>query len=258
MSVKPLYHRTPSHLDPLDSKETVLSHNKVTGWSVNLPIAKTCQPSKVCINTCYFSKGGSSWPASLTKQVRVYNSIKGDPKGTASRIARECVKNKATYLRWNGGGDLFDESIECLMEVSRILPEMPIWVVTRIPAMAAKVPDAKNVFVHFSLDRHSMDRRDKALELRPLNRKFFFSYQGEKGEMPPDDIWTKVSVIFWDCYKMKELPKWKKAGMETICPLNWRRFEGKDICGTCETCRRCFDNSASKHAHKVTGVPRAK
>ncbi len=29
-----------------------------------LPIAKTCQPSKVCINTCYFSKGGSSRPAS--------------------------------------------------------------------------------------------------------------------------------------------------------------------------------------------------
>lgn len=57
------------------------------------------------------------------------------------------------------------------MEVARILPEMPIWVVTRIPAMAAKVPDAKNVYVHFSLDRHSMDRRDKALELRPLNRR---------------------------------------------------------------------------------------
>jgi hypothetical protein len=29
------------HLEPLDSKETVLSHNKVTGWSVNLPIAKS-------------------------------------------------------------------------------------------------------------------------------------------------------------------------------------------------------------------------
>jgi hypothetical protein len=42
MSVKPISHRTPSHLDPLDSKETFLSHNKVTGWSVNLPIAKSC------------------------------------------------------------------------------------------------------------------------------------------------------------------------------------------------------------------------
>lgn len=41
MSVRPLY-RTPSHLEPLNLKETVLSHNKVTGWSVNLPIAKTC------------------------------------------------------------------------------------------------------------------------------------------------------------------------------------------------------------------------
>ena len=95
---------------------------------MNLPIAKTCQPSKVCTNTCYFSKGGSSWPASLTKQVRVYNSIKGDPKGTASRIARECVKNKATYLRWNGGGVLFDKSIDCLMEIARLLPKKPAWV----------------------------------------------------------------------------------------------------------------------------------
>ncbi len=77
MSVRPLYQRTPSRLDLLAPKEKVLSHNKVNGWSVNLPIAKTCQPSKVCINTCYFSKGGSSWPASLTKQVSVYNSIMG-------------------------------------------------------------------------------------------------------------------------------------------------------------------------------------
>ena len=41
MSLNTLYHRTPLHLEPLDSKETVLSHNKVTGWSVNLPIAKS-------------------------------------------------------------------------------------------------------------------------------------------------------------------------------------------------------------------------
>jgi hypothetical protein len=52
----------------------------VTGWSVSLPIAKTCQPSKVCINTCYFSKGGSSRTASLNKLVRVYNSITGVPR----------------------------------------------------------------------------------------------------------------------------------------------------------------------------------
>jgi hypothetical protein len=80
MSVRPLYQRTPSHLDLLDPKETALSHNKVTGWSVNLPIAKTCQPSKVCINTCYFSKGGSPWPASLNKLVREYNSATGVPR----------------------------------------------------------------------------------------------------------------------------------------------------------------------------------
>ena len=257
MAVKKLYTKTPDHQVLLDSRETVLSHNKVTGWSVNVPIAKTCQPSKVCIETCYFSKGGTAWPASLNKQVRVYNSIKADPIGTAQRIVNECTKNKATYLRWNGGGDLFEESILCLSEVARLKPETPIWVVTRIPKMAAGVPDIKNVFVHFSLDKHSLDRRDKAISLNPKNNKLFFSYQCEKNEEPPADISKLVSVIFWDSYKMKTVPKWNKTALETICPLNWRRFEGKDICGTCESCRRCFDNSASKHAEKVTGLTRS-
>jgi hypothetical protein len=89
MAVKKLYTKTPDHQVLLDSRETVLSHNKVTGWSVNVPIAKTCQPSKVCIETCYFSKGGTAWPASLNKQVRVFNSIKADPIGTAQRIVNE-------------------------------------------------------------------------------------------------------------------------------------------------------------------------
>ena len=92
--------------DLLEENEKILSHNKVTGYSVNFPIAKTCQPSKVCMERCYFAKGGSSWPASLKKQLRLYNSTKADPLGMAAdRLIAEinCKHNKLTYLRWNGG-----------------------------------------------------------------------------------------------------------------------------------------------------------
>jgi len=43
MSLRPLYQKPTSRIDLLDPKETVLSQNKVTGWSVNLPTAKTCR-----------------------------------------------------------------------------------------------------------------------------------------------------------------------------------------------------------------------
>ena len=42
--------------DVLWSTFNPLSSNKVTGDSVNFPVAGTCQPSKVCAQTCYALK----------------------------------------------------------------------------------------------------------------------------------------------------------------------------------------------------------
>ena len=246
MAVRKLHSLTPTHDELLEPGEKVLSNNKVTGWSLNVPIVRTCQPTKVCIMTCYFSNGGSSWSASLNKQVRVFNSIKKDPVNTAHKIVGECVKNNATFLRWNGGGDLFDESIVCLTEVAKLLPAMPIWVVTRIPDMASKVPNLKNIFVHFSLDKHSIHRRKLLLDKSPLNENLFFSYQCDKGEEPPVGITKLVSVVFWDGYKMKAIPElWDKTSLEAICQLNWRKYNNQNIEQTCETCRKCFNGDAT-------------
>jgi hypothetical protein len=223
----------------LSPDESILSFNKVTGHSVNFPIAGTCQPTKVCSRRCYYAKGASSWPNSLKKQQRLFNTVQADPIGTGDRLVREIMRKwkRLSFLRWNGGGDLFDESVEMLNHVAAKLPEVQFWVVTRILGQAAKVAEAPNVFVHFSLDGASLNRREKYETMQKLSQNYFYSYQCDVDEMPSGENLAGVSVVFFDRYiptgDMKRMEK------ETICPLNTR----DDITNTCETCRRCFDDA---------------
>jgi hypothetical protein len=233
----------------LDEKESMLSFNKVTGLSLNFPIAETCSPTKTCIKTCYFARGGPSWPAALKRQYRIFNSVKADPIGCAVRLQKELLAKKRppSFLRWNGGGDLFSESVQMLNHLAVLMPEMPIWVVTRLPKQAAKVKDAPNVFVHFSIDAHSGDRRLEFERLKKLSPNYFYSYQCDRGAEPTPEDLKGVSVVFYDCYKPPaRLPE---VELEIICPLNTE----KDISGVCEWCRRCFDGAAVKHSRKQAG-----
>jgi hypothetical protein len=233
----------------LQDGESMLSTNKVTGISLNFPIAETCSPTKVCINTCYFARGGSSWPAALSRQYRIFNSVKADPIGSAVRLQKELLSKKKppTFLRWNGGGDLFAESVKMLNHLAKLMPEMPIWVVTRLPKFAAKVENASNVFIHFSIDAHSGDRRIEFERLKKLTSNYFFSYQCNRGEEPIAEDLKGVSVVFYDCYQPPA--QFPKVDMQIICPLNTE----KDISGVCEWCRRCFDGAAVKHSQNQAG-----
>jgi len=221
--------------------EKILSYNKVTGFSRNLPIAPTCQPTKVCSTTCYFAKGGTSWPNSLKKQHRLFNSIKDDPGTMAQRLADECGKSTLTFLRWNGGGDLFAESVQMLNRFARLKPDLPVWVTTRLPELAAQVESQANVFVHFSLDGSSLDRKTRYEALPRQSQNYFYSYQCDKGEVPSLDKLEGVSVVFFDGYK----PPGDYAHLEkaVICPLNTL----DDITNACEGCRRCFNDEAVCH-----------
>ena len=84
----------------LSSTEAILSFNKVTGHSVNFPIAGTCQPTSVCAKRCYYAKAGSSWPASLKKQLRLYNNVKADPIGTGGGGLAYHITAEAIHLGW--------------------------------------------------------------------------------------------------------------------------------------------------------------
>ena len=88
-------------LEPSDKPPaSLLSGNKVTGYSVNFPIANTCRPSKVCIDTCYYAVGGTSWNASLRKQLWLMDYCQENPVTFAEQIVQEYHKKKLTYLRW--------------------------------------------------------------------------------------------------------------------------------------------------------------
>lgn len=225
----------------LGSYDNVLSYNKVTGYSVNVPIANTCRPTAVCLKTCYFAAGAPSWANALRHQRKVYESLRDSPKKVAERVALEYDRLGLTFLRWNGGGDLFPENVEAINHLGRLRPDIVLWVVTRIPEMAALIDHRPNVFIHFSLDRHSLHRRADFLACKPKSRNYFFSYQADVDEIPAADALKEIAVLFFNNYQPRaDLCDYST---EIVCPLN----ERADIEGVCEGCRRCFDGSAVRH-----------
>jgi hypothetical protein len=95
-----------------------LSGNKVTGFSVNFPIANTCRPSKVCIETCYYAVGATAWDNSLRKQLWLMQHCIENPVQFAEEIVAEYRKKKLEYLRWNGGGSF---------GLLQGFPKWPLW-----------------------------------------------------------------------------------------------------------------------------------
>ncbi len=219
-----------------------LSSNKVTGASVNFPVAGTCQPSKVCAQTCYALKGPIVWPASFTKQNRNLLLCKADPIKFGQLIANKCrlklKRDKSFFLRWNGVGDLFEEAVEAVLEINRQLPELPIWLVTRKAQHVHALLDKNNIWIHFSLDKSSMKRRPvNVTDEWPNASNIFFSYQCDKTEkllsLPPD-----ISVLFFDGYRLAGNESFRLH--KALCPLNI----ADDITGICNSCRRCFSGEA--------------
>jgi hypothetical protein len=237
MSVKTLAKKHVAYTDLLEPHENPFSTNKVTGHSLNVPIIGTCTPTVVCGETCYFAKGPSTWTASLKKQHRLMNSIKASPTHMAVMIADWARRLKLDYVRWNGGGDLFKESVICINRAAPLMPTTPQWVVSRKPKLAAAIEPAENVYVHLSIDKSSWDRLEEMQKLAPKGLQWFWSYQCDAGEKPPHPL--VAPVIFRDGYD----PKGDELSGND-CPLN----ANEDIAGVCGTCRRCFNGWAIEGA----------
>jgi hypothetical protein len=231
----------PDNGDLLADGENPFSTNKVTGHSLNFPIIGTCMPTEVCGSRCYFTRGPSTWTASLRKQHRLMNTVKKGPSWAAGYIAGWAIRLRLSFVRWNGGGDLFRESVDCINEAAPLMAAIPQWVVTRKPALAARIAPADNVFVHLSVDRGSWDRLDAMRQSAPAGLLWFWSYQCDRGEAPTEGL---APVIFRDGYDL--------AGSEPVaddCLLNL----AESIVGVCNTCRRCFSGAAVERAKQCHG-----
>lgn len=230
--------------EPSQPGHEILSGNKVTGWSVNFPIGRTCKPSKLCAETCYGLKGPITWRAALSKQARNLAYCKTDPVGFADALATECEKrlerDPGFFLRWNGVGDLFPEAVTAIRALSHRLPRLPIWCVTRIPNFARQLYGIENLWIHFSLDRSSMDRYEAMREDLGLTENLFFSYQSEPGEQLTS-LPEGVKVLFFHGYEITGAnSNWRDEPV--VCPLNTRT----ELSGTCNQCRRCFGGQDKK------------
>jgi len=232
MSVSGLARKPQGHSDLLDDGENPFSTNKVTGHSLNFPIIGTCTPTVVCSETCYFARGPSTWPSSLAKQHRLLNSLRDDPQRLAGLIARWATRLRLTFVRWCGGGDLVAETPACIDAVAATLPDMPQWVVSRKPEIAALIVPRPNVYLHLSVDRSSWDRLERFRKIAPAGLQWFWSYQCDRGEVPLQRV---APVVFRDGYDLGGTQP-----METDCPLNLN----DSIVGLCAGCRRCFNGDA--------------
>lgn len=219
----------------LKDGERILSFNAIAGSTLDVPIEATCQPSKVCVRDCYAASSRQAMPAMLAHQYRVQNSMEADPEGFAERLAAEFAAKGFRHLRWNGVGDLSLAAVQAINWLGRNRPDMTIWVVTRKPLWAAMIEEFPQVFVHFSLDKHSMERRIQFLEASPRSQNFFFSYQCERDEVSPEGL--GVSVIFHRRYKP---PTGANLDDPALCPLN----KLDDCTNACTNCRRCFNGEA--------------
>jgi hypothetical protein len=243
MSVASLARKPQGHGDGLRPGENPFSTNKVTGHSLNFPIIGTCTPTVVCADTCYFACGPATWSASLAKQHRLLNSLRADPDWLGGYIAGWATRLRLSFIRWCGGGDLVEETPACIDAVATALPGVPQWVVSRKPEIAATLVPRPNVYLHFSVDGSSWDRLERFRRLAPAGLQWFWSYQCDKGEVPPAAI---APVVFRDKYDLDE-----SAPIPQDCPLNL----SESIVGVCESCRRCFNGVALEMARECRESP---
>jgi hypothetical protein len=234
--------------EPLGQDENPFSTNKVTGHSLNFPITGTCQPTSVCSATCYFAKGPSTWTAALYKQKRLQSRLDSDPNGLADQIAEWALRLRLTFVRWHGGGDMTANSARCINRVASLVPSIPQWIVTRKISLAIDITPAENVYVHLSVDMSSWNRLVLFAENADPVLQWFWSYQCDRGEVPPVDV---APVVFRDGYK----PMSGERPANYDCPLNWV----EDITGACVRCRQCFNGEAVKNGRHLIAqvIPQA-
>lgn len=211
----------------------LVSDNVKTGYSINFPIEKTCNPTALCRKYCYARKGRLNMARSLTRQDAVYDILKSrDPAVVARTIADGCNRRHLPFLRWAGSGDMFPEAVEVLNRVAEQTPETRHWIATRKPEIVELIEPRPNIFIGFSLDSSTNKSHKQTVnELKHPRQYYSFVRQ-----YPDED--TQGAAIIYNLHKNKKLLRDAKVEQGFICPVDGDRME---IRNACSKCRRCFN-----------------
>lgn len=222
----------------LGAKEKVCSGNTKTGFSVNFPICGTCRPTAVCRELCYGAKPGRpiTWDKSLLKNLRVLEYFRrAPPEEVADRIAGEYKRAGLSFLRWNGVGDLFPESVAVINAVARRHPDMVLWIATRLPEMARMVTrKGDGIFLQFSLDGSEECRKRRGIIARSRHPRLYYSFL--RRSMEEDTMGVRI------VYNAQQYKKHLVCDdPRTVCPADSGNLPIK---GACAKCRWCFSDMA--------------
>ena len=141
----------------LGESEPVISQNNKCGYSIDLPIARTCHPTSVCAEYCYVcleNRFHADWLTVQRKHLRVLRYLQDShPHQAADRIVKEYQARRMQCLRWCGVGDLTMEVVREINTIAVHHPEVIQWVVSRRPDLLAQiVRGAPYVRMMFSMD----------------------------------------------------------------------------------------------------------
>lgn len=118
-------------------------------------------------------------------------------------------------------------------EIAQREPKLTLWVITRIPDMAAKLQDLKSIKILFSLDASTPEiitQRAKELKRSFKHAKFRFSWVRDTARKAP-----RIANIIFN----KHIGRKKEAfsSDERTCHAT---LPNHNHSNSCDSCRRCF------------------
>ena len=122
--------------------QKIISENRKTSCSINLPMAGHCTPTKNCAASCYAKSGPMALPSNKRKQHWVSEYLKGTD---LTQLASEC--RRWTAVRLSGSGDLLPDHVPAILKLAKACPKTIFWGMTRKVAVAKalnkKLPNLK-------------------------------------------------------------------------------------------------------------------
>jgi hypothetical protein len=133
--------------------EHILSENKKTTVSINLPIAGHCTPTRNCARVCYAKSGHTSRPSNKIKQVWVSNYLAGKE---LDELVSECLAESS--VRISATGDLNPEHVPSILHLARVCTQTEFWGMSRkLGILNSLNGQYKNLHMLLSVDSSSPD-----------------------------------------------------------------------------------------------------
>jgi hypothetical protein len=199
---------------------TILSENRKTGSSIDLPIAGHCRPTTNCSRACYAKRGPQSWPHSARKHVWTSDYLAGK---NITRLCHECHRHPA--VRLSGSGDLLPTHIPNLIRLATTCPSTTFWGMTRKVEIARAINKAQlpNLRILVTVDATS------PAKTWDYNGTLCYGPRHPTDQVPDDPRILTVFPAHYIGRTQKGMPTHPKD-----CPAVWHKVTG------CAACQRCY------------------